>query len=174
VNYRFKVAFAATLIAIMIGATYAVIKYTSTITNSMTIKGYEIKLWRTDNAAEVLTISWGEVDTDTSKTSDDALGLPTSVHKLAIQNLGDYETYVGWQIDPATPLPAGVTITGHHANMETEPYQQTWGESTFTFLVPAKSVSLWRVRWTLTIGSDVDRGDCNFNILLLAANSPTG
>jgi hypothetical protein len=140
----------------------------------MTIKGYEIRLWRTDSATEVLTISWGEVDTDTSKTSDDALGLPLSTRKLAINNLGDYPAYVGWQIDPATPLPAGVTITGQHANMETEPYQQTWDENTFTFLVSAKSVSLWRVRWTLTIGSDVDRGDCNFNILLLAASSSTG
>jgi len=173
-NRKLKVALASTLILIMASVTYAAIKYTSTIQNSMTIKGYEIKLWRTDSASEVLTIAWGSMDLSTTKTSDDALGLPTSTHKLAISNTGDYLAYVGWQIDPATPLPAGVAITGQHANMETEPYQQTWGQNTFTFSVPAGSVSVWRIRWTLNIGSDVARGACNFNILLLAASSSSG
>ena len=45
----------------MIGViTYAVIKYTEKITNTATIKGYEIALWRTDTNEKVVTIN-GEI-----------------------------------------------------------------------------------------------------------------
>jgi hypothetical protein len=173
-NNKLKIALAAALIAIIIGTTYAVIKYTSTVTNSVTIKGYGIKLWRLDSDTEVLTINWTQLDLGTLKTSDDALGLPLSSHKLAIKNPGNYIAYIGWQIDPTTPLPTGVTITGQHTNTETEPYQETWGPNVFTFFVPAESVSSWRIRWTLNVGPNATRGTYNFTILLLASDNSSG
>lgn len=173
-RHKMKLALTLMMIAVVIGISYAAIKYTVTIPNDVTIRGYKIQLWRLDSGAEVTSISWGDLDLGTSKDSDTVLGLPTATHKLAIKNIGDYAAYVGWQIDPLTPLPDGVTMTGQHANMETEGYQQTWNENVFTFSVPAGQVSPWRIRWTLTISQDAEMGSYNFNILLLAADSSTG
>lgn len=163
------------LLSIVVGTSiYCAVKYSVTIPNDVSIKGYEIKLWRLDSDTEVTAISWGDMDIGSSKDSDVALGLPTATHKLAIKNTGDYVAYVGWQIDPNTPLPTGLTLTGQHANMETEPYQQTWNENTFTFQVSAGQVSQWRIRWTLNVGAETVAGDFTFNILLLVADSSTG
>ena len=169
-----KVALACVLILLMFGVTYGAIRYTQVIPNNVTVKGMAIQLWRLDSGAEVTSISWGEMDGGSSKDSDVALELPTTTHKLAIKNRGDYNAYIGWRIDPETPLPTGVTLTGQHANMETEPYQQTWNENTFTFSVPAGSISQWRIRWTLSVSADAVIGDHSFNILLLGADSNTG
>lgn len=169
-----KAILCAALIAIMVGVTYAAIKYTATISNTMKIEGYQIKLWDVQADAEVTAINWGTFTIGQTKDSDTALGLPTATHKLAIKNTGDRVAYIGWQIDPTTPLPTGVTISGWHANTETEPYQQTWNENMFTYFVTTASVSSWRIKWTLTTGVDASKGDFTFNILLLAADSSTG
>jgi len=169
-----KLALTSILIALIVGLSYGAIQYSLPIPNDVTIQGMEIKLWRLDSNTEVTSISWGAMSTGSSKDTDTALGLPTATHKLAFKNTGDYVAYVGWQIDPTTPLPAGVTMTGQHANMETEPYQQTWNENTFTFYVPAGTISTWRIRWTLNVGADAVKGNFTFNILLLGADSNTG
>ena len=169
-----KVALACLLIAVIIGVSYGAIQYMTPIQNDVTIKGYEIKLWRLDTDVEVTSISWGTLNIGQEKNTDTVLGLPTATHKLAIKNTGNYVAYVGWQIDPETPLPTGVTMTGQHANIETEAYQQTWNENVFTFSVLAGSVSTWRIRWTLSVSEGVTKGDYNFNILLLAADTNTG
>lgn len=169
-----KVALAVLLITVIIGVSYGAIQYTRVIETDGTVKGHEICAWRLDSGIEVTSISWGTLGIGQSKDSDVALGLPTTTHKLAIKNTGDYGTYVGWQIDPMTPLPTGVTLMGHHANMETEPYQPTWGENVFTFQVPPHSISNWRIRWTLSVGAGAVLGDFTVNILLLGADSSSG
>lgn len=173
-NSKTKAISAAILIAMIISVTYAAVKYTSTLPNSVTIKGMEIKLWRFDSNIEVTSIGWGTMDTGSSKDSDLALGLPTAAHKLGFKNTGDYLAYIGWKIDPETPLPQGVTITGWHTNTEAEPYQNTWNANIFTFSVAAGGNTNWRVKWVLSVGADAPKGDYSFNILLLAADSSSG
>lgn len=173
-NSKMKVALTSLLIAIIIGVTYGAIKYTTPIDNHVTIQGYGISLWRADSGVEVTSINWGTVAIDSSIDSDTALGLPTATHKLAIKNTGDYVAYCAWIVDPSTPLPAGLSLSGWHSNMETEPYQNTWDANIFTFSVSPGAVSTWRVRWVLNVGVNAIKGDFNFNILLLAADSATG
>jgi len=173
-NRKLKILLASLLIATIITTVYAAVKFSSTLPNSVTVKGYEIKLWRFDTNVEATSISWGTMDIGSSKDSDIALELPTTAHKLGFKNTGDYLAYIGWKIDPTTPLPTGFSMTGWHTNTESEPYQQTWGQNTFTFSVAAGSYSNWRVRWVLSIDTTATKGTYSFSILLLAADSSSG
>jgi hypothetical protein len=160
-------AIAVLFALLMTSLGYAVLKYTATVSNTAMIKGYQITLWRTDTNVAVTSITWGDLETGTSKDTETILGF---TQQLKIKNTGDYDCYAGWKLDPTTPLPQGVTLTA-------EGYKnggwQTWTQNDMSMfpLITINGLTAYPVRWTLTVASDASRGSLTFNILLLATNS---
>lgn len=156
----------------MMTTAYAVIKYTTTISNTATIKGYEVTLWRTDTNEAVINIAWGDLDQGTSKTTEVVFGFE---YCLKVKNTGDYDSYIAWKLDESTPLPEGVTLTAQWTNQ---------GDGTWSNEIPQNDFSAFGlvsvgglskpIRWTLTIGADVPRQSIDFTILLLSADTSTG
>ena len=153
-------------------AAYAVIKYTEIIPTTGIIKGYEIQLWQTDTNTRVTAIPWGDLETGTSKTTDEAFGFEK---KLKIKNTGDYPCWIAWQLDPETPLPEGCTLIAQYyyvGGAQWRPLPENMFSDSFTW----KQWTTYTdsVMWTLTIDADVPRGEITFNILLLAADTELG
>ena len=167
-----KVIAIALIMALMTTIAYAVIKYQEKITNTATIMGYEVKLWRTDTNAIVTSITWGSIDQGANKTSDEAFGF---TKKLTFKNVGDKKLWVAWKLN--STLPAGVTITAYMALGEGSSWlTSTWDQNVFSFVDPmdANVVGNNRIMWNLTIANGAPRGPITFDILLLAADTASG
>jgi len=154
-------------------AAYAVLKYTGTVTNTATILGYQLSLWRTDSNVPITAIPWGSLETGTTKDTEQVFSL---TQQLKIKNVGDYACWIAWKIDPVTPLPNGITLSAHYyisgdawyalpQNMFSD---SNWGQ------VLVNAYTAFPVRWTLTVPIDAPRGPLAFSIQLLAANTATG
>jgi hypothetical protein len=171
-------AIAVLTVLLMTTLAYAVIKYTKTVQNTGTIKGYEISLWRLDTNAAVTSIPWGDLETNSSKNTETVFNF---TEKLVVKNTGDFAIWVGWKVDPTTPLPSGVTLTAKHKNINGAWVE--WNENTGfvgyvndgdpngTIVVGGTS---YPVQWILTLSANASRGALTFNIELLAANTTSG
>jgi hypothetical protein len=158
------------ILAATFGA-YAVIKWQEKITNTAMIMGYELALWRTDSNVEVTTIPWGNLETGTNKTTEQAFSF---TEKLKIKNVGDYACYIGWKLN--STLPNGITLTAEFFIIGDKWYnlpQNAFNASNFNTLKNPNDFT-YPVQWILTIPNDAPRGAINFDILLLAATTISG
>lgn len=166
--------FAVALLSILAASftALAAIKYTATVTNQVTILGYELQLWRTDSSLQVTGINWGSLTQGISINTETLYGwgeyLPYAL-QLEVKNTGDYALKVSWN---TTGLPTGVTITCDYWNTANwVPLAQNTdllGDDTHTMGSPIAPGSFSDpVRFTLNIASDAPRGTYgNFSIQL--------
>jgi len=173
---RFKVERKARIAAvILLGilgasfAAYSLVKYTSQITNTATIKGYEIILWRTDGTPQAVTaIAWGNLEKGTNTTTEQVLSL---TQQLFFKNTGDFVIYPAWNL--STPLPNNITLTcenyvgGAWKSLPQNDYNQfAW--------IPVNGLTT-PIRFTLRVPLDAPRGPIPpFVINLLAADTGSG
>lgn len=163
-----KIVLVALLAVLMSSIAYSIIKYTTTITNTASIIGYEIKLWRSDTGIAVESISWGNLDKNSAKDTEQVFNFS---QQLKLKNTGDYITCVSWKLDPATPLPANVTLTAAFENGG----WNIWNPLVTDALgpIPIGSFYDYPVNFILTIG-DAARGPVNFGIILSAQSTGAG
>jgi hypothetical protein len=180
-NKNGKIALIATLlIATCLTTAFATVYFTRTITNTATIKAaWGISLWRTDasyvNPIEMITaIGWGELDPGIEFTTNQLYGTC-----LKLKNDGNAEVHVAWQLDPATPLPSGITLTARYC---TGANWMALAQNDFSYIAIPKGVlsgdvgdpNSGRIEWKLSIDQYADPGAFAFNILLKAADSTSG
>lgn len=149
---------------------YGVVRYTAYIQNpvAITVKSFELQLWRVDTNAQVTSIPWGNIDTGTQKDSDQAFNFSA---QLVIKNVGGYWAYAAWQLNGT--LPANVTLIGQYCNAGV---YEAWNQSDFSVIskiAPNGGIS-GPVKWFLTIPSGASAGTFNFTINLLGADSSSG
>jgi hypothetical protein len=154
-------------ILLLVAVSYGILKYQESISNTVTITGYEIQMWRKDTNARVTTISWGSLDQGSNKTSDVALGF---TQKLTMKNVGDYAIRAAWKLN--STLPNGATLTAQYALSEGSPWDN-WPESDYGQLgsMSPGEVNSRRIQFTLIIPDGTPRGPLTFEILLLASNT---
>jgi len=167
-----KLAVAVMLLSILVAsiAAYAAIKYTATIPNTATIKGYKLALWNTLIDAPVPSIAWGSLDIGTTKDTEIIF---TSVRNIRIKDTGDYPVFVAWKLNDT--LPSGVTLTCDYWQGDSDGVWRPIPQNEFS-LLPQISAGYCTepLRWTLTISADASPGSLAFDILLLAANTMSG
>jgi len=145
-------------------AAYAVLKYSTVVTNTAFIKGFEAALWRIDTGTAVTSIAWGGIDLGTTVDTETLFGI---TKQLAIKNTGDYQIYAGWNLTGT--LPSGVTLVCARWISGT-----TWNnlpQNTFPneMHVTANGVST-PIRFTLYAPANAPKSTLNFNITLLASD----
>lgn len=165
-----KIALLCLLSILIVGIAFGVLKYTEKISNTVTVTGYELQLWRKDTNARVTTIPWGSIDQGANKTSDAALGF---TQKLTIKNVGDYDLYAAWKLN--STLPNGATVTAKFAASEGSSWN-TWTENDYSSLslFSPGEVGSRRIQFILNIPDGTPRGPVNFDILLLAGTTESG
>ena len=165
-----KLALVALLSILVVGIAFGVLKYTEKITNTVTITGFELQLWRVDTNARVITITWGSIDQGSNKTSDAAFGF---TQKLTIKNVGDYEFYAGWKLNSS--MINGATVTAQYALSEGSAWS-TWTENDFSSLslMSPGEVNSRRIQFILNIPDGTPRGPITFDVLLLAGTTGSG
>lgn len=165
-----KIALLSLLSILIVGIAFGVLKYQEKISNTVTITGYELQLWRVDTNTRVTSIAWGGINQGANKTSDAALGF---TQKLTIKNVGDYDLYAAWKLN--STLPNGATVTAQYASSEGSSWS-TWTENYFDqvgSLSPGE-VNSRRIQFILNIPDGTPRGPVNFDILLLAGTTSSG
>jgi hypothetical protein len=164
-----KLALVAFLSILLVGVAFGILKYTEKITNTVTITGYELQLWRDDTNAQVTTITWGSLDQGLNKTSDEAFGF---TKKLAVKNTGDYALYAAWKLN--STLPNGATVTGQIATSGEGSAWENWTQNNYYGAISPSALSTFRIQWTLIIPDGTPRGPITFDILLLAGTTNNG
>ena len=169
-----KARIAAVILLSILGASfaaYSLVKYTSQVTNTATVKGYEMVLWRTDGTPQAVTaIAWGDLETGTNKTTEQVLGF---TQQLFLKNRGDFILYPAWNLSALTPLPNNITLTceyfasGTWKSLPQNDYNQfAW--------IPVNGLTA-PIRFVLTVPLDAPRGIIPpFIINLLAADTGSG
>jgi hypothetical protein len=165
-----KIALLSLLSILIVGIAFGVLKYQEKITNTVTVTGYELQLWRVDTNARVTSIAWGGIDQGLNKTSDTAFGF---TQKLTIKNVGDYEFWAAWKLN--STLPNGATVTAQFASSEGSPWS-TWTENTYDSLssMSPGEVNSRRIQFILNIPDGTPRGPVDFDILVLAGSTSSG
>jgi hypothetical protein len=165
-----KISLLCLLSILVVGIAFGILKYTEKISNTVTITGFELQLWRVDTNARVTSIDWSGIDQGANKTSDAALGF---VKKLSIKNVGDYEFTTAWKLNSS--LPNGSTLTAEYAQSEGDPWL-TWTENTYDLIgfTQPGTVNGKRIQFILTIPDGTPRGLVDFDILLLAGTTYSG
>lgn len=161
---RLKIVSIAAILAILlaVSAYAAIVYYSANITNTGNITAYEAQLFRLDTGTQVTNIPWGNLAKGVSNNTDTIFGF---TQQLVIKNTGDYDQYVGWQLNGT--LPAGVTLTCQYwapMNWFNLP------EDTYTLVSPG--AHSYPIRFVLTTASDAPRGAFNFNINIVASDTP--
>ncbi len=151
-------------------AALAVIKYSGTISNTATIKGYEVSLWRIDSNAKVTAITWGDIETGTAKTTEQVFGF---TEKLEIKNTGDFPiSFLEWKVNGT--LPSGITVTAQYKNSG----WTTWAENTPDDTIARGGMAVGEyslvIQFDLAVANGASRGPIIFDILLLAPTTISG
>jgi len=165
---KLKLATAVLVCLLMVSVAYAVLKYSTTVPNTATVTGYEVKLWNAQTSSFVTLIPWGSIETGTSNTTEQIFSI---TERMYIKNTGDYAAFVAWHLN-GTTLPAGITVTMQYKT-------STWldlAQDDYGKLgsIASGGLSTAWVRWTLTIASTAPRGPINFDIILLGATTASG
>ena len=147
---------------------YGAVKYMTSITNNVTITGYELQLWRSDTNAQVTAINWGSLTQGTVINTETLWGwgegIPGMI-QLKVKNSGDYAALVSWYINGS--LPNGVTVTCDYwptlAVWTSLPQNATFGLNGLPVPVGSFSDPL---RFTLSIPASTPRQSFSFGIVL--------